>query len=117
MSIAPGLLNLTFSQGATWKLSLTYTNSTGNPIDLTNYTARMQARTSYDAGTATLNLANGTGITLGGTAGTINLLVAATETAAIDADQYVYDLEVVSASSEVTRVVQGTLIVTPEVTR
>jgi hypothetical protein len=117
MSVAPGLLNLTFSQGATWKLAMTYTDSDGAPINLTNYTARMQARASYDSGTAILSLTNGAGITLGGTAGTIGLLVAATATAAIGAAQYVYDLEIVSASSEVTRVVQGTLLVTPEVTR
>lgn len=96
---------------------MTYTNSTGDPIDLTDYTARMQARVSYEAGTAVLNLTNGTGIALGGTAGTIDLVVPATITAAIVADQYVYDLEIESDSSEVTRVVQGTLIVTPEVTR
>jgi hypothetical protein len=117
MSIAPGILNLTFSQGATWKLSMTYTNSTGDPINLTNYTARMQARPSYQSDTTVLNLANGTGITLGGTAGTINLLVAATTTATIGAAQYVYDLEIASASNEVTRVIEGTLQVTPEVTR
>jgi hypothetical protein len=117
MSIAPGILNLTFSQGATWKLSMTYTNSTGDPIDLSAYSARMQARPSYESATKVLDLANGTGITLGGTAGTIDLLVPATTTAAIGAAQYVYDLEISSASSEVTRVVEGTLLVTPEVTR
>jgi hypothetical protein len=117
MTVAPGLLNLTFPQGATWKLAMTYTDSDGAPINLTNYTARMQARSVFESATTVLSLVNGTGITLGGTAGTINLLVAATVTAAIDADQYVYDLEIASASNEVTRVVQGTLIVTPEVTR
>lgn len=117
MSIAPGILNLTFSQGATWKLSMTYTNSTGDPINLTNYTARMQARPSYESAITVLNLANGTGITLGGTAGSIDLLVPATTTAAIGAAQYVYDLEIASASDEVTRVIEGTLQVTPEVTR
>jgi hypothetical protein len=96
---------------------MTYTNSTGDPINLTNYTARMQARPSYESPTTVLNLANGTGITLGGTAGTINLLVAATTTATIGAAQYVYDLEIASASNEVTRVIEGTLQVTPEVTR
>lgn len=117
MSVAPGLLNLTFPQGATWKLSMTYTNSAGSPIDLTNYTARMQARATFETATSVLSLTNGAGIILGGTAGSINLLVAATATALIEADQYVYDLEIASASNEVTRVVQGTLIVTPEVTR
>lgn len=117
MSVSPGVLNLTFPQGATWKLALTYTNGTDDPIDLTNYTARMQARSVFESPTTVLSLVNGTGIALGGTAGTINLLVPATTTATITAAQYVYDLEIESDSSEVTRVVQGTLIVTPEVTR
>lgn len=117
MSVAPGLLNLTFSQGATWKLSMTYTDSVGDPIDLTNYTARMQARSVFESPNTVLSLVNGTGITLGGTAGTIDLLVGATTTAAIAANQYVYDLEIESNSNEVTRVVQGTLVVTAEVTR
>lgn len=116
MSTSPGLVNLTFSQGATWKLNLTY-ESGNNPVDLTNYTARMQARSTYDSTAVALNLTNGTGITLGGTAGTIALLVNATTTAAIGAAQYVYDLEIVSPSGEVTRVIEGALIVTPEVTR
>lgn len=117
MSVAPGIVNLTFSQGTTWKLNMTYTSGDSTPQDLTDYTARMQARTSYDAPTAALSLTNGSGITLGGTAGTIDLLVSASTTAAIGAAQYVYDLEIESDSGEVTRVIEGTLIVTPEVTR
>ena len=116
MSVSPGILNLTFPQGATWDLSLTWTDSDGDPINLTAYSARMQVRHSYDAGTPVLSLTNGTGITLGGTAGTIDVTVAASVTAGVAAAQYVYDLEV-EASSVVTRVVQGSLTVTPEVTR
>lgn len=117
MSTSPGLLNLTFSQGATWKLALTYTNAQGVPVNLTNYTARMQARSSYDSTAVALNLTSGSGITLGGTAGSINLLVAASTTATIGAAQYVYDMELISDSNEVTRLLEGTLVVTPEVTR
>jgi hypothetical protein len=69
MSIAPGILNLTFPQGATWDLSLTYVDGDGDPIDLTAHTARMQVRNSYTADPPVLSLASGTGITLGGTAG------------------------------------------------
>jgi hypothetical protein len=77
MSIAPGILNLTFPQGATWDLSLTYVDGDGDPIDLTAHTARMQVRNSYTADPPVLSLASGTGITLGGTAGTIDIQVAA----------------------------------------
>lgn len=116
MSVAPGILNLTFPQGATWELSLTWTDAAGDAIDVTNYSARMQARNGYD-GDAVLSLTSGSGITLGGTAGTIDLSVDAATTAAIGAAQYVYDLEVESSGGVVSRVVQGTLTVTREVTR
>ena len=117
MSVSPGILNLTLSQGATWNVSMTYTNADGDPIDLTTYSARMQARTSYEAANAILDLSDGDGIILGGTAGGVTISVSAGTTATIPAAQYVYDLELVSASNEVTRLIEGTLIVTPEVTR
>lgn len=117
MTTAPGILNLTFSQGATWKLSMTYTSGDTQPVNLTNYTARMQARVSYDSPDVALNLTHTSGINLGGTAGTVELLVPASTTAGVAAKQYVYDLELESPSQEVTRLVQGTLTVTPEVTR
>jgi hypothetical protein len=53
---------------------------------------------------------------LGGTAGTINLTVAATATEPVPAKTYVYDLELVSGSV-VTRLVQGTFELRGEVTR
>lgn len=117
MSVSPGELNLTLSQGATWTVSLTYNDGEGNPVDLTDYTARMQARESYTSATTVLDIDSSDGITLGGTAGSIQINVNATTTAAIGAAQYVYDMELVSNSGEVTRLIEGTLVVTPEVTR
>jgi hypothetical protein len=60
---------------------------------------------------------NGTGITLGGTAGTIALAAVATATSAVEAGQYVYDLELVSGAGYVTRLVEGNFVVYAEVTR
>jgi hypothetical protein len=77
----------------------------------------MQMRNSYDATEAVLSLTSGTGITLGGTAGSILIEATATQTAGILAGPYVYDLEMVSPASVVTRLVEGTIIVDPEVTR
>lgn len=112
-----GTYDITCDQGATFSRVITWKNSNGTPIDLTNYTARMQVRANYPATTTVLNLTteNG-GITLGGAAGTITLAATATATAAISADQYVYDLELITGA-QVTRVVEGTFTVTPEVTR
>lgn len=116
MSVAPGILNLTFPQGATWELSLTWTDSAGDPIDLTSCAAQMQVRASFDSA-AVLSLTQGSGITLGGTAGTIELSASSTATAAILAQEYAYDLEVTFPNSKVNRVIQGSLTVTPEVSR
>ena len=108
--------NLIIDQGATWNITFTYKNTDGNPINLTGYTAALQLRTSYDAASASLSLTSGSGIVLGGTAGTIAVTATATETGGLTAGEYVYDLEITS-SSVVTRLVQGRITVTPQVTR
>lgn len=115
----PGLLNLSCYQGATFDYSLTWQTG-GTAVNLTNYSARMQVRETFDAGTAVVSLTSGAGITLGGTAGTILLEMSATTTAALDGTpnkQYVYDLELVSGAGYVTRLVEGNFLVYPEVTR
>lgn len=112
-----GNYDIICDQGSTFSRVITWKNSNGTAIDLTNYTARMQVRANYPSTTVVLELttANG-GITLGGVLGTITLAASATATAAIAADDYVYDLELITGST-VTRVVQGSFQVTPEVSR
>lgn len=113
---APGILNLEMWQGASWDYNLTWTTN-GTAVNLTGYSARMQVRDAADSDNVRLSLTSGSGITLGGTAGTILLDASPTVTADIPAGQYVYDLELVTGGGAVTRLVQGTLIVDPEVTR
>ncbi len=115
---SPGRLDMSCYQGASFDYTLTWQTG-GTPVNLSGYSARMQVRDGYDGGSAIVNLTSGTGITLGGTAGTIVVALTATETAAIDATpsgQYVYDLELVSGLT-VTRLVEGNFLVSPEVTR
>ena len=102
-------------QGATFSKRLTWSIN-DVPVDLTGYTAKMQARDSYGAiCTAVVDITteNG-GITLD-SSGNIDLLVSATETATLHAKDYVYDLELVTGTI-VYRVIEGKFIVTPEVT-
>lgn len=113
--ITPGRYNITAYQGATYDLSLTWTIG-GTAVNLTNYTAAMQVRESADVGTAIISLTNGSGITLGGTAGTILVNISSNTMGAVVAGQYVYDLELNSGSA-VTRLVQGTFDIQAEVTR
>ena len=113
--ITPGRYNITAYQGATYDLSLSWSIG-GTAVNLTNYTAAMQVRTSYDSTTPVLSLTNGSGITLGGTSGTIDISVSATTMGAIVAGQYLYDLELNSGSA-VTRLVQGNFSIEAQVTR
>ena len=115
----PGYLDLNCYQGANFDYLLTW-ETNGTAVNISNYSARMQVRDSYDAGTAVVNLVNGTGITLGGTAGTILLELSSTQTASLDGTpnaQYIYDLELISGAGYVTRLVEGRFYVFPEVTR
>ena len=101
----------TFSRTLTWKIS-------GSAVDLTSYTARMQARASVTSATVVLDLTTANSkIVLGGTAGTITITVSAADTAAITQQSLAYDLELVSAGGVVTRLIEGQIVLSPEVTR
>lgn len=112
---APATLNLVCYQGATFDYLLTW-KTNGTAVDLTNYSARMQVRDTYNGHTAIFSLVSGTGITLGGTAGTILLELDATATAGAAEGQYAYDLELIY-DQNVTRLVEGTFVIDPEVTQ
>lgn len=87
------------------------------PVNLTGFTARMQIRETIESTTTLVSLTEASGITLGGTAGTIGITIAATATALLDFDSAVYDLEVVSAGGIVTPVAYGNVYLNDEVTR
>lgn len=113
---APGYLDLECWQGADFDYQLTWTVS-GSAVNVTGYGARMQVRQTVDSTAVVLSLTAGTGITLGGTAGTITIAANSTATAALTDGQCVYDLELVSGAGYVTRLVEGNFTIYPEVTR
>ncbi len=109
---------LTIQQGATLNLSMTWEVPAGTPVDLTTFDARMQIRETAASTTIIFELTvSNSRIVLGGINGTIALIVAAADTATIDAGSYVYDLELISPGGDVTRLLEGDAIVTAEVTR
>lgn len=113
--INPGTYNIVCPQGATF--DRTFTIKVNNAaLDLTSYTAAMQVRESYNSGTALVSLTNGSGITLGGTAGTVGVVISSTASAAIAAGAYSYDLEI-NSGGVVTRLLEGSFVVTGNVTR
>lgn len=102
----------TYSQVINWK-----TGSTPTFVNTTGFSARMQLRTSYSAASASLELTTGNSRITLTNAGVITLSLTATETAALAAGRYVYDLEMVSSGGLVTRLLEGVVTVSPEVTR
>lgn len=110
--------NTTIDQGADWYITFVYENPDGTPVNITNYTAALQMRTSPLAKTAVLTLTtSNAGLTITGNSGTINAHATNVQTSAITNGKYAYDLEITSPSGVVTRLVQGTVEVSPQVTR
>ena len=104
-------------QGATFSWVFTLKDNNGVVVDLTGYTARMHVRVTAATASTIIELTTANSrIVLGGTDGTITLALTATETAALTAGSYVYDLELLSGSS-VQRLLEGDFVVTSEVTK
>lgn len=109
--------NNIIDQGADWYLTVTYENPNGTPINLTSYTAALQIRSLPSDPTAVLSLSTGSGITITGNTGTVAIRATAAQTMIIDEGNYYYDLEIYAPSGVVTRLVQGQVVVSAEVTR
>lgn len=104
--------NLQIDQGSTYNTTLSLTDANDDPMDLTGYTGAAQMRKHYTSSNST-----SFSVTLNSTAGTVGLTMSANTTAGITAGRYVYDVEITSPSDVVTRVVEGIVTVTPNVTR
>jgi hypothetical protein len=113
-----GIYNFTIDQGSQYTTQIIWADSSGNPIDLTGYTASMQLReqsSSPNPAALTLTSSNG-GITIVPVAGEMDILMTTAQTGALDARFYVYDLEI-ALSGVVTRIIQGQITVSAQVTQ
>lgn len=118
--MAAGLYDMLCEQGATFTRTLTWSGEDGDPVNLTGYTARMQVRKTVADTDTILELTTENGrIAFGSplSAGKIELTISAADTAALDPIKAVYDLEMVSPTGKVVRLLQGKFTVSAEVTR
>ena len=107
------IANLTMDQGATFSTVITvYQND--SILDLAGYSAAAQIRKSYSSSSSTSFT---TAIDSDTTTGKITLSLTSTQTAALEEGRYVYDVEITASDSTVTRPIQGTVTVRPNVTR
>lgn len=106
----------TFRKRVIWKTGTSAANAVA--VNLTGFTAHLQVRSTVASSTVLLDLTteNG-GIVLGGTAGTIDIVVDETVTQGLIWDSAVYDILLTSGGGDVTRLFGGTVTVSPSVTR
>ena len=111
--------NLYMDQGADFDVVVTIEDGLGNLFDLTGYTGRAQMRKSY-------NSSNAIDIHVemppfNPKSGEVSLRLSPEETSAIKAGRYVYDVEITADDVEnentTLRVIEGQIIVTPQVTK
>lgn len=108
---------LSIDQGTDTRVSVSISDATGTPIDLTGASARMQLRTQINAPDFVDELTTDNGRIAIGDAGTLSLIFPNGVTTDTPAGTYVYDLEMVDSDGLVSRVMEGTITIRPEVTR
>ena len=124
--MAAGNYSFTIEQGTTFTRVFKYKDENGAPVDLTGYDVRMQIRSSYDSAVlASLTSGSGDfvvsvppdaaeGVT---DKNQIKLTISANNTAAYTFDQALYDIELESETGVVTRLLQGKIKLSREVTK
>ena len=123
--MAAGIYNFTIEQGATFTREFKYKNSEGIAIPLTNYAVRMQIRKTVESSTSELSITessgNGTPATSFDVSTTntneFDLIISKEDTAAMSFNTAVYDIEIQDTSGNVTRLLQGKIKLSKEVTR
>lgn len=107
---------LQIQQGATYRRTFRWL-ADGEPVNLTGATARMQIRRSVRAPEVIFDASTENGrLAINALAGEVTLVISAADTAQLPNRSAVYDLEV-DLGGEVSRLVEGTVEVSPEVTR
>jgi hypothetical protein len=109
------IANLIIDQGANFSSDVTVKDANGNAFDLTGYTTQAKLAKGYSSTRTRTSMTSVIGTE--STSGVVALGLTATQTAALDAERYVYDVEITQTSTGVvTRVIEGLITVRPNVT-
>jgi len=106
--------NYNIDQGTTFSSTVTVRDSSGDPLDLTGYTAIAKMALGYSGTRTRIDLT----IVFDSdrSTGEVTMSLTATQTAALEAPaRYVYDLEITDSSGTVTRIIEGLMTVRPNV--
>ena len=130
--------NFTIKQGETFQTEITYKDSTGSLVDLTNYEACMQIKPNFTSsailqlshskdeayptagdltGSAFISVSGSQPFDTDAVSGSIGLYIGYSASAQLTAGDYVYDLEITNTSTyERVRLLQGKVKIDNEVT-
>ena len=128
--MAAGKYSFKIEQGATTNFEIQYKDSNGDPINLTGYSGKMMIRSNYaDQNPTTYAVlssslaVDGTGLNFSGsngttppTSGSIGIYISAASSSNFTFSTARYDLEITSGSV-VTRILEGQVNLSQEVTR
>jgi hypothetical protein len=134
--MAAGIYNFTIEQGTTFQRTFKYKDANGNPLDLSDHDVRMQIRndkadntTSFlhefgsgssfsTEGSGGLFLLSTSSVASEGTLDQFTLFISASTTTSMSFGSAIYDIEIEeSGSGIVTRLLQGKIKISKEVTR
>lgn len=129
--MAAGKYSFVIEQGTTVNFEIQYKDANNIPVDLTDYSARMQLRPTIESNTVYLTLssslnADGTGLNMSGsngstppTSGSIGIYISSCTSSLLTFDTAYYDLEIYSGSNcpITTRLLEGQIRLSKEVTR
>jgi endoglucanase Acf2 len=107
--------NIVIDQGTDYSTSIIVSDENGDVVDLTGYTGVGQVRKHYTSSTAydftiTFSANRAEGI--------VTISMPRSVTANLEAGRYVYDVEITDTNANnTTRLVEGIITVTPEVSR
>ena len=128
--MAAGRYSFVIEQGTTTNFEIQYKDSNNNPVDLTGYSGKMMIRPNYaDDNPTTYAIlssslaADGTGLDFSGsngstppTSGSIGIYISAVSSSNFTFNTARYDLEI-TLGSVVTRILEGQVNLSQEVTR
>ena len=132
--MAAGIYNFTIEQGTTFQRTFKYKDANGDPLDLMGHDVRMQIRSDKADNTTSFlhEFGSGSEFSTAGSGGLFiltssvgnseidqfTLFISASTTTSMSFESAVYDIEIENTGSNVvTRLLQGKIKISKEVTR
>lgn len=123
--MAAGKYSFTIEQGSTVDFSIIYKDSTGTPVNLSEYSSKMQIRPFAGSNDVIVTLSSslngdGTGLNMtNAVSGAIGIYIASCTSSLFNFTEASYDLDIISGSGDcpvVNRILEGKVKLSKEVT-